>query len=235
MARNQTLGQILEVLRIETGLDPDPALSVNVRPLLVQLIKHEYERLYDEFDWPFLRVSVDKPTVAGERYYDVPSDMDMERIETVDYSWGQTWHPLCRGIEPCDYNAHDSDLGVRADPAMKWDISHTGTREQVEIWPIPLTDGNAVRFTGIKKKTELIADADRCDLDATMIALFAASEYLASRDQAAAALKQRKAVERYRLLCGRSIQSRKSGFSFAGGGADNREERVPLVAYVRNP
>ena len=88
MARDNTLGQVLEMTRLEAGLDPDPALSLNVRPMLVQFIKREYDRLYEEFDWPFLRMHSDLLTQAGERYYDVPADFDLDRIERVDFYWG---------------------------------------------------------------------------------------------------------------------------------------------------
>ncbi|MBY0393225.1 MAG: hypothetical protein K2Q27_08160 [Novosphingobium sp.] len=84
MARGNTLGQILEMMKLECGLDPDPALSTNVRPKMVQMIKREYDRLYEEFDWPFLRLYADVLTQAGERYYDVPAEMDLDRIEMVD-------------------------------------------------------------------------------------------------------------------------------------------------------
>jgi len=234
MARNQTLGQILDTVRIEAGLDPDPALSINVRPLLVQLIRREYERLYDEFDWPFLRLTEDIDTVAGERHYDFPDAIDLERVEEVHYRWADRWLPLERGICQDDYNAHDSDNDVRVDPAMRWDVVRTGSREQCEIWPIPLTGGSPLRFTGIKKKTELVADSDRCDLDGTMVALFAASEYLVGRDNATAQIKQQKAVERFRMVRGRTIQKDGTRLNFAGG-SKPEIERVPLVAYVRNP
>ena len=237
MARGNTLGQILEMMKLECGLDPDPALSLNVRPMLVQMIRREYDRLYEEFDWPFLRVFPDLETQAGERYYDVPVEMDLDRIETVDYYWGNRWFPLERGIEPVHYNTYNSDLDVRVDPTMRWDIKYTGTTAQVELWPIPVSNGNKVRFTGIKKKTELIADGDRCDLDDMMIALFVASEFLAAKNSPDAQVKQQKAVERFRLVKGRSIQTRSNKFNM-----NNQQKpdprfsaRSPLVAYVRNP
>lgn len=237
MARQNTLGQILETTRLEAGLDPDPALSLNVRPMLVQLIKREYDRLYEEFDWPFLRMHSDLLTQAGERYYDVPADFDLDRIERVDYYWGSRWYPLDRGIYPEHYNTYNSDLDVRVDPTFRWDIKFTGTAAQIELWPIPVSDNNKVRITGIKKKVELVSDADRCDLDDMMIALFAASEYLIRKGSPEAQLKQQKAVERFRLIKGRSIQTKTNSFNMN----DQRKPdprfatRSPLVAYVRNP
>jgi len=237
MARGTTFGELIEMLKLECGLDPDPALSLNMRPQMELMLKREYERLYQEFDWPFLRVFPDLLTQAGERFYDVPAEMDLERIETVDYYWGNRWFPLTRGISQLDYNTYNPDLGVRVDPTFKWDIKYTGPKAQVELWPIPNSDGNKVRFTGIKKKTELVDTTSRCDLDDMMIVLFCASEYLASRGSKAAGTKQQKAVERYRLMAGRSITTRNNSFNM-----NNQQKpdprfasRSPLVAYVRNP
>jgi hypothetical protein len=38
-----------------------------------QTLRDTQERLYDEFDWPFLKVQRDKVLAAGQRYYDVPT------------------------------------------------------------------------------------------------------------------------------------------------------------------
>ena len=59
MARGNTFGQIYLNTILECKLDPNPGLSINIKPLVQQLIKREYERLYDEFDWPFSRIRVD--------------------------------------------------------------------------------------------------------------------------------------------------------------------------------
>ena len=237
MARGQTFGQLIERTRIECNLDPDPSLSLNVLPLLKQKIKDEYARLYDEYNWPFARVFSDIETAAGQRYYDVPVEMDLERIETVDYYWGNRWFPLERGIHPLDYNTYNSDLDVRVDPTFKWDIKFTSTSAQVELWPIPVSSGNKVRFTGIRKKTELVSDEDRCDLDDIVVAMFAASEFLAGKGDKAASLKQQKALDRLHLLEGRSTHTRRNSFSFNNQPKPDPRfaARSPLVAYVRNP
>jgi hypothetical protein len=237
MARGTTFSEMIEMLKLKVGLDPDPALSLNLRPRLELLIKEEYERLYQEFDWPFLRIFPDMLTQAGERFYDVPDNMDLERIETVDYYWGNRWFPLERGISQIDYNTYNPDLDVRVDPTFKWDIKFTDPKAQVELWPIPASNDNKVRFTGIRKKTELVDTTSRCDLDDQMIVLFAASEYLAGRGSKDAGIIQQKAVERKRLMCGRSITTRNNAFNM-----NNQQKpdprfasRSPLVAYVRNP
>lgn len=233
MARGTTFGQIIEDTILEAGLDPDPALSLNVRPLIKRLIKREYERLYEEYDWPFLRVREALTTSAGQRYYDIPTALNLERIEAFDYYWGDVWIPLCRGISVDDYTAHDSDRDERFEPAVKWDIHFTDPTAQIELWPMPVSDGKEVRVTGIRKLTPLIADDSRCDLDDMMIVLFAASEYLARNGGQEAPLKQQKAVARFHLMKGKSTTTRTNAFSF--GQSPEQGRRYPTdvqVAYV---
>jgi len=235
MARGNTFGQIYLNTILECKLDPNPGLSINIKPLVQQLIKREYERLYDEFDWPFSRIRVDIPMQAGERYYDFPANMDLERIEDIEVSYGGRWLPVERGISGSDFNTYNSDLGVGVDPVRKWDVAYVSTTSQIEAWPIPASGATSLRLTGIKKRNLLVDDSDTCDLDDTMIELFAASEYLASKGSPEAPVKQQKAVERYRMMKGRVIQTKNSSFNFSGGAAHPSSDRVPLVAYVRNP
>jgi hypothetical protein len=234
MARGTTFGQMIEMTKLEAGLDPDPALSMSSLPLIKQLIKREYERLYDEFDWPFTRVREDVMTVAGQRYYDIPSTLDLERIEGIQYYWGLRWHDLERGIQMSDYTAYNSDNDARHEPAWKWDIHYTGPTAQIELWPMPSTNDKKVRFHGIRRPTALVQVSDGCDLDDQMIVLFAASEYLARRSSPEAPLKQQKAVQRFHLMKGKSITSKNNSFSFTKQPEPKKPYRGPLVAYVRN-
>lgn len=236
MARGNTLGQVVNMTRLEARLDPNPALSINMTPIIEQLIRREQERLYEEFDWPFMRINRPITLQAGARYYDIPDDFHLERIERVDCFWGGKWKPMDRGIELEDYNIHDSDADVRQEPALKWDVSDTGDEPQIEIWPLPVTNDREVRVTGIRKLTPLIVAGDRLELDDMMVALFAASELLADRNKAQSGVLQQKAVSRFNTVKGRVIQKRKNSFSFStpADSACRRIDRTPQVAYVRD-
>lgn len=233
MARGTTFGQLIEMTRIHAGMDPDPALSLNALPLIKQLIRTEYDRLYEEFDWPFTRVREDVLTQAGERYYDIPATLDLERIEKIDYYWGDVWQPLERGICNEDFTSYNSDNDERHEPAWKWDMIYTGPTAQVEFWPIPVSDNQKIRFTGIRRRAELIDDTSRCDIDDMMVSLFAASEYLARKGSPEAPLKQQKAVARFHLMKGRSTTTRNNSFGFGKPMPPEQRFRGPLVAYVR--
>lgn len=234
MARGTTLGILLQELRLHAGMDPNPALSLNMVPLMRMRLREEQERLYDDFSWPFLRIMVDVPTQAGERYYDIPSEMNLERIELVEVKWGGKWTPLDRGVGSDQYNAYDSDLGLGVDPARRWDVTDTGAGPQIEIWPMPITDGLPLRFTGIRKLAPLQEDGDRADLDDQVIAMFVAAEFI--DDEKKASEKRSKAVSRLHTLRGLVTRSRGNKFNMNREGGDSSAGRpAPLVAYVRAP
>lgn len=236
MARGKTFGQLVEITRLEAGLDPNPALSLNMVPLIEHAIRREYERLYDDFNWPHLRVRRTITVSAGQRYYDAPNDLNIDRIETVHYEWGERWIELSRGIDPEHYNIHDSDEDERADPAYRWGVLDTGAEPQIEIWPLPATTGGTVRLTGIRNKTELVSSADRCDLDDMMVSLYAAGMLLSRRGAKDAQLKLQEARSRYDMVKARLKQKSGASLNFSSATDDHRVERgTPLVAYVRNP
>ena len=235
MSRGTTLGTLTEQLRISARYDPNPALSLNILPMMQQLLRDTQERLYDEFDWPFLRITQDKMLSAGQRYYDLPADLNLERIISVDVRYGERWLPVERGIDVAHYNQIDSDLDARADPAVRWEVKDTGDGEQIEVWPVPESDGIALRFTGIRKLTPLVEMSDRADIDDQLIVLYAASELLGGAKNPQAQLKANQASHRLKTLQGRVTKTRTNMFVLGGAAPEGHVERQPLVAYVRNP
>jgi hypothetical protein len=234
MARGTTLGELVSQLRLESRLDPSPALSLNMVPLMEQTLRRTQERLYDEFDWPFLKITRDVTMEAGSRYYDVPTDMNLERIHSIDYLWSGQWIPVHRGISVEQYNALDSDNDIRSDPIQRWDVGDTGDGQQVEVWPVPAANGNALRFTGIRKLKPLISQAQIADLDDQMIVLYAAAEMLGGAKNDLGALKLNMASARKKTLQGRVTKTRTNRFSLNGNNEDpNEGSRVPLVQYAR--
>jgi hypothetical protein len=237
MARGTTLGELVTKLRVSARYDPNPALSLNMVPLMQQTIGETQERLYDEFDWPFLRIRRDKLMAAGQRYYDIPDDLNLERIQQVDIRYGDRWLPVERGITLGQYNHRDSDADAREDPVLRWEVMDTGDGEQIEVWPIPATDGAALRFTGIRKLTPLVEQSDRADLDDMLITLYAAGELLGGAKNPEAQIKFAQGKARKTTLQGRVTKTRNNTFTLGGGGTDSGHchDRTPRVAYVRNP
>lgn len=232
MARGVTLGELIIKLRIAARYDPNPALSKQFEPLFRQTLHDVQERLYDQFDWPFLKVQRDKVLAAGERYYDFPDDMNLERVNAVDVLVGGLWQPVERGITLDHYSASNSDLDGRRDPVERWDVVDTGAGEQVEAWPIPVSNGGKLRFSGIRNLKPLVDDSDRADLDDQLIVCFSAAEILAGRNDNEAQLKLNQGSTRLKLLQGRTTKTRRGGFVLGGSTGDDDTGRPRGVTVV---
>src|SRR3546814_4724009 len=61
-----------------------------------------------------------------------------------------------RGIRSEDYAAYDSAAGERVDPVLRWDVQFTGTTDQIEVWPIPASNGMRLQVFGKKVLAPLI-------------------------------------------------------------------------------
>lgn len=236
MARGTSFGELMTKLRIAARYDPNPALSKNMEPLMRQTLQDTQERLYDEFDWPFLRVHRDKVLSAGQRFYDFPDDLNLERTIKVDVRHGSEWLPVERGITLDEYSLYDSEADVRCDPVLRWEVMDTGGGEQMEVWPLPATNNAQLRLTGIRKLKPLVEASDIADLDDQLIVAFAAGELLGGAKNPVAQVKFQQGARRLELLQGRSTKTRHNTFVLGGAPSDRnmQRQRAPLVAYVRD-
>jgi|10_taG_2_1085330.scaffolds.fasta_scaffold26557_2 hypothetical protein len=212
MARGVQMQQLLTDLRAEVGHSTSSALGVNMIDTLKQFLKRTQKRLWEEYDWPFLRTTEDKQLQAGSRYYDVPTNLTLERIESIHVKNGGTWQLLAAGVGAKEYNMYDSDLDERADPALKWMPYGSG---QIEVWPLPNSNGTAatldnyIRFTGIQNLSDFVAETDTADLDDVLITLYSAGELLARQKSQDADAKFQLAAARLRVLQGRLSTTRR--------------------------
>lgn len=206
MARRTQLQELVSMLRAESRRSSSVALGIDEEALLKAVLRRHQEILYDGYDWPFLRVMPKKPLAAGQRYYDMPTDLNFDRIEEVVVWFSGQPQPITRGIGFREYAQFDSDSDVRSSPAMAWDIRSTNddTAEQIEIWPIPDSNDTFLQFQGIRKLNPLVSNSDRADLDDQLIVLFAAAELLANQKSQDAGAKLEAAKERHAQLKARS-------------------------------
>lgn len=179
MARGSTLVKLLDDLRAELHLSLNPALNNQVRDKQVKFLQSTQEWLWEDFTWPHLRAFRNYALQAGQYLYDISNDFDIDRIEKIEVKVSGRWLPLDPGIDARHYALHDTELGQRASPIRRWRIAEN---EQIEVWPIPDTNGDPVllegyiKVTGIRRLRPLIADSDRCDLDSQLIYLYAAAK-----------------------------------------------------------
>lgn len=175
----KTLAEVVSMAAFEARLTTQSSLTQDVRDLLRHLVRTEQATLIDEFDWPEFKGEegnawFDVETAAGQRFYDYPEGMDPDTIVGVYYKFGSVWTPLCSGISLDDYSAYDSDEDVRSDPPQKWGKRAEG---QFEIWPIPATNDNLIRFAARQQVDEATLDNQVIVVDALAVAFFAASRY----------------------------------------------------------
>ena len=235
MARGTTLIKLLDDLRAETRGSLNPAHNNQVRDSQVKLLQRTQEWLWQDHNWPHLYVHRDYPLEAGKRYYDFTTDFDVERIGLIEVKSDGAWRKLAKGIGPAEYVAYDSDLDQRAFPPMRYDLRED---DQIEIHPISDQDGDTsdfngyIRVWGIRRLRPLVADADRCDLDDSLIVLFATAETLGGKGAKDGAIKTSIAQKRYATLKGQL--NKRSGFNMFGVGR-LEADRKPIIHRYRPP
>lgn len=220
MARNRTRDELTQQILSECRLSTNQSRGIDHRNYVIQLINRYYQDLWSDHDWPFAQIhreDAGKNVNAGQRYYDFPATLDVERAYNIWYKLGSAWTLLEYGIDTSNYSAFDSDAGETTDPPLRWEIRDGN---QFEIWPMPASNlVGGLRFEGYRKKTELIASDDRCDLDDSLIVLFVAAEILAGNKAADAPVKLSAAQARLVMLRGREPRPR----VIMGGGGDTRQ------------
>jgi hypothetical protein len=230
--RGTTLVRLLDLYRHECRLSVNPAHNAQGRDAQVSHLQRTQEWLWDDFAWPFLRVERFLEVQTGQRYYDLPEDLHIERLTKVELLHDTLYAHLHAGIDGQHYSAYDSDKGETQWPPQRWRISES---EQFELWPIPSSDYDPatlegrIKLTGIKKLSPLVDDGDRADLDDRLIVLFCAAEVLASRGEKDASFKLDQAKQRYATLRGQQQPRRK--FTMFGIETQDRVRRVPLAVY----
>lgn len=209
MARNNTRDELVEMVLDECRHSTDATRGVDNRNYIIRLVKNYYESLYSEHDWPFARIKKEdagKDIAAGQRYYDYPAELDLERGYALWVKWGTPWLELKYGIGPEQYSAFDSDTDMRTDPPLRWQIYQ---ENQFEIWPLPATDQtNGLRFEGYRKMTPLTTGGSRCDLDGILVAKFVAARVLARKKTSDGQLVLAEAQQRLATLTNREPKAR---------------------------
>jgi hypothetical protein len=244
MARGKTLESLLTSLRAELGVSLNPAHNVSVRETQIERLQRVQETLWDDYNWPHLRVYRYLELTADQRYYDpdgckkyidgalvAAGDVQIDRILKMWVRDGSIWRPLDPGIHERNYNAYNSDTGEASWPPQRWQVSED---DQIEIWPIPglssdaANGTNLVRFHGVRNLADLIQDTDRADLDDRLITLMAAAEMLPDeKGRKKAGLAQRRLMK---VLGNNTKQKR---FRMFGRQEPRRILRGPPTVYYR--
>jgi hypothetical protein len=241
MARGTQLIKLCEMLREEINRATSVAVGNDDLPSLKNKLSRTQQVLYDEYDWPFLRqVFPAKQLSAGERYYDFPVGLNPDRIDDNDQGDGPgvvVWYsalpqPIQRGIGFREYAIYNSDNNARSEPALAWDVRWTGSAEQFEIWPLPVSNTQTIQFKGLRTLRPLIAESDVCDLDDQLIVLFAAAEILSRQGSTSA--KDVGALAKARLARVKGRSKSASQRYRLGMGEGDKDPRFPIVVHARS-
>lgn len=191
MRTGVTFAELVDDLRAETGRSETQGHGIGDEFKLRRAINKAYLSLYRDYDWPHLRrVFTRVPMVAGQRFYDPPTGLDIERIETADAWWNGQPSPLGRSIGVQEYASYDSVADERSDPPLKYDIRYHDTPSNatmLEVWPVPASATASIEFRGSYQVRALVNDNDVCLLDAESVIMLAAADVAAPdmRDKAA--------------------------------------------------
>lgn len=232
MARKTSLVHLLDMLRVEARISLNPAHNADDRQHQVEKLQRVQETLWEEFDWPHLRVERRVNCQAGQRYYDPHADIPLDRIETIEFFSDGGWRKVLPGIDSAHYAAWNSDLDERSWPIRRFKIHED---EDIEMWPIsdkdadPTTLEGVIKYTGIRKLKPLVQDSDRADLDDRLIVLFAAAEILAGRGAKDAKLKMNMADSKLNRL--RSRMTPRKSFQMYGTGETKPLKRMAITQY----
>jgi hypothetical protein len=233
--RGRTLLDLLDDFRAEARLSLNPAQNAQDREAQVKLLQRVQDDYWEDFDWPHLRVERQVPVQAGQRFYDVPADLPLDRIQRIEVFSSGIWQTMKPEIDSAVYSAWNSQLDQRPPPPRRWRIWEG---EQIEVWPIsdvdqdPVTLENTLKFTGIRYLRPFRDDADQADLDNRLIVLSAAAKRLSQQGAKDARLTLEQAAQRYAKLRSGLTPNRRFRVFGTGRPDDCRTRAVVAGAYT---
>jgi hypothetical protein len=239
----KNLSQMRAALIAETGRGPLSAQGMAEQGMLNRILDRTQTTLWQDLRPLSSRVVRFMPLQAGQRYYDFPTDLDIESATDFRTQHGAIWIECERGLEAYHYNAFNSDAGVRSSPAMRWDLVNTGSNAQgalgdaqVEIWPIPAQNGMA-RLEGIMTPPTLVNDSDQCVIDPDLIICTAAAELMARDKQDGADVMNSIAQAKLKQAKASRARIQRSGPVIPGVGDSMRNPLRPrqIVAVSTTP
>lgn len=190
--RGKTGAELLTSLKAEIGVSPN---STTNDARYLALLNNTQHFLSVEYDFSFLRRFFDVAIVAGNRYLNIPANLNLLRPIDVQVLWNRYWEPVHYGIGVEQYNAWNSDSGETSDPIQRWsEYGLSGNNAQFEIWPLP-ESAQTLRFIG-QKIPATLTSLTTCDLDDLLLVYWCAADELVRLNQPDAQLKLAKARER---------------------------------------
>jgi hypothetical protein len=229
-----TLDNVLKKLRAEIGAKMVPvSVDANQEDVYKAVLSRVYERLWNEFDWPHLRVEIDVSIPSATQYIELtanPASATTLDFQRVNQAWIRKaavaapdeayWYPMDYGIGPGHYNVRSTAGDFRSLNWQQYVDPLDPNTQKFELWPVLTFDASQrmdVRFYGIKQLTEpnLENAGDVLELDDNMVVLYAAAELLRRKNADDADYKLAQAQQLYSKLKGQ--QNKSEPFILGGG------------------
>lgn len=230
MARGTQLSQLVVKLKAKIHDSSSVSLSVDKQAEYKELLREAQEFYYEDYDWPHLTVFTSKAIVAGSRYYDFPATITYEGIREVAVTWNSEPHPVTRGIGFPEYAQFEPDDNERSDPILNWDVRWTGSKEQIEVWPLPAS-ASTLRFRAVRTLPDLLADGDTAVLDDRLIVGHAATKILFDRESEDAKAVAGETQRLYARLRGRAKAAGPT-IQYGGGTPGRRRHRDHVTIAI---
>ena len=163
MQQERTLLEMRADIQVRIGFGMAGQAGVVNAPLIDSMLRSAQNQLYEQFDWSALKAVQDRLTGIDQRYYDYPTNCNIERINSISVNWSGQWHPLTEGIDIEDRSFPSSTIPLKFE-----------RRDQYELWPVPQAQ-YAMRVEYVKQLGRFIEDGDRCSLPSEIVFLHALS------------------------------------------------------------
>ena len=211
---NTPLGIVLAKVKAQLNYSMTPGDNPAEDRRLYQLIIDQQLWLADRWDFPTLEQFWDVPISVAGRYSAIPTvesggtqaaqaiAFNKRRPLEVYGLFSAYWNLLDYGITEEQYNNINSDSGQLNDPIQRWRYSDT---TEFEVWPVPASAGQVVRFRGQRILNTLFTDNNpdptlTLDLDDQMVALWVAANHLIQNENPLGKQKMAEAIEQLNFV-----------------------------------
>lgn len=211
VVRNILKAELSESLTVGTANDA----------LYNQKIANMVSFFVTEYGWSVLRDRWDAPITSGAQYTAYPTvdingatvTIDFNRPLTAEVFYLGRYFALTEGIGGAQYNWVNPALGQYLDPIQRWARKdNSPVPSSFEVWPVPASNSNTVRFTGYRRFTAFtspVNDNDIVPLDDLLVATTIAAGILSGRKSTAAQEVAGRASTLFRTLIGTDPHSLK--------------------------
>jgi hypothetical protein len=165
-----TLESIRQKVMIRTGAAAGASFGY---PLFESFVTDAHSQLWTMVDWKFLKTHNDQPLNVGEKWYDLPGDCAMEKIERVVFKYNPEGieyilRPKIEdGMRSTTPNGLPFRYEVRTNPE-----SPSPNAIQIEVYPVIQTSG-ILRIYYERSLSKFIDPADRSVVPSDLVFLFA--------------------------------------------------------------